>query len=227
MFNDYIIIFWSPLFSFVSVFLISLIKLILWLKFSTDKRQTEDMGWWGWGRKDHRVPFHFRRWLLKNFYLFILACAGSLLLCSGCSLVVMCGLLVVVASLVASTDSRVQPQSLGLPGLAAQTHVESSWSRGQTHVACIGKWILSHWTTREIQKMTKWRPWEVREQALRMPGKSIAHRGNSEYKGPEESHFHLSLTLFSCLLMGKNKTMKTISHKILANYQHLGLLTLE
>jgi len=29
MFNDYIIIFWSPLFSFVSVFLISLIKLIL------------------------------------------------------------------------------------------------------------------------------------------------------------------------------------------------------
>ena len=35
--NDYIIIIWSSLFSFVSAFLISLIKLILWLTFSTDK----------------------------------------------------------------------------------------------------------------------------------------------------------------------------------------------
>ena len=34
------------LFSFVSAFLISLIKLIIWPKFSTDKRQSEDM----WGR---------------------------------------------------------------------------------------------------------------------------------------------------------------------------------
>ena len=46
MLNDYIIIIWSPSFSFVSVFLISLIKLILWLKFSTDKRQAEDKGRW-------------------------------------------------------------------------------------------------------------------------------------------------------------------------------------
>ena len=35
------------LLSFVSAFLISLIKLILWLKFSTDKRQAEDTEWQG------------------------------------------------------------------------------------------------------------------------------------------------------------------------------------
>ena len=45
MLNAYIIIIWSPLmFSFVSAFLISLIKFILWLKYSTDKRQAEGMG---------------------------------------------------------------------------------------------------------------------------------------------------------------------------------------
>ena len=45
------------LFSFVSTFLTSLIKLILWLKLSTDKRQAGDMVDWGqgpWGS----APFH-------------------------------------------------------------------------------------------------------------------------------------------------------------------------
>ena len=40
-------LFW--LFPFVSAFLTSLIKLILSLKFSTDKRQAEDMVWGGGG----------------------------------------------------------------------------------------------------------------------------------------------------------------------------------
>ena len=59
MLNDYIIIIWSILavFSFVSVFLTFLIKLILWLKFSTDKRQAEDMVGWRVG-KDQRVLLH-------------------------------------------------------------------------------------------------------------------------------------------------------------------------
>ena len=42
------------LFSFVSVFLTSLMKLALWLKFSTDERQAEDIVGRGWC-KDHRV----------------------------------------------------------------------------------------------------------------------------------------------------------------------------
>ena len=47
MFNECIGIIWSPLFglfSFFNAFLISLIKLILQLKFSTDKKQAKDMG---------------------------------------------------------------------------------------------------------------------------------------------------------------------------------------
>ena len=35
-------------------------------------------------------------------------------------------------------------------GLVAPKHVESSPTRDQTHVPCIGKQILNHWTTREV-----------------------------------------------------------------------------
>ena len=45
------------LFFFVSVFPTSLIKLILWVKFSTDKRQTEDIS--GDEGKDHKVLLYF------------------------------------------------------------------------------------------------------------------------------------------------------------------------
>ena len=58
MLNDYINIIWSffdcfPLFLHV---LISLLKLILWVKISTDKRQAEDIG-----GKDHTVLLHFSK----------------------------------------------------------------------------------------------------------------------------------------------------------------------
>ena len=35
-------------------------------------------------------------------------------------------------------------------GLVAPQLVESSWTRDGTHVPCIGRWILNHWTTREV-----------------------------------------------------------------------------
>ena len=35
-------------------------------------------------------------------------------------------------------------------GLAAPWHVGSSRTRAQTHDPCIGKWILNHWTSREV-----------------------------------------------------------------------------
>ena len=35
-------------------------------------------------------------------------------------------------------------------GLVALWYVESSWTRDGTHVSCIGRWILNHWTTREV-----------------------------------------------------------------------------
>ena len=34
-------------------------------------------------------------------------------------------------------------------GLVAPQHMESSWTRAQTRVPCIGRWILNHCTTRE------------------------------------------------------------------------------
>ena len=62
MLNDYIINLVSvdcfPLFLQV---LISLIKLILWLKFSTDKRQAENMVGVGWGEGPWGpAPFHMK-----------------------------------------------------------------------------------------------------------------------------------------------------------------------
>ena len=35
-------------------------------------------------------------------------------------------------------------------GLVAPQLVESSWPRDRTHVPCIGRRILNHWTTREV-----------------------------------------------------------------------------
>ena len=36
------------------------------------------------------------------------------------------------------------------PGLVAPWHVGSSRTRDPTHIPCIGRWILNHWTTREV-----------------------------------------------------------------------------
>ena len=37
-----------------------------------------------------------------------------------------------------------------LQGLVASRHVESSWTRDQTCLLCVGRWI--HWTTRAVQE---------------------------------------------------------------------------
>ena len=39
-------------------------------------------------------------------------------------------------------------------GLVALQYVESSWTRDQTHVPCVGRWILNPWTTREVLGIT-------------------------------------------------------------------------
>ena len=46
--------------------------------------------------------------------------------------------------------STMQARSLWCTGLVALWHVESSWPRDRTCVPCIGRQILSHWTTREV-----------------------------------------------------------------------------
>ena len=51
-----------------------------------------------------------------------------------------------------STGSRAHRlQGLQHTGLVALQHVGSSWTRGRTHVPCIGRRILNPWTTKEAQ----------------------------------------------------------------------------
>lgn len=39
-------------------------------------------------------------------------------------------------------------------GLGALQHVRSSQTRAQTHVSCIGTWILNRWTTGEVPRVS-------------------------------------------------------------------------
>ena len=77
----------------------------------------------------------------------------------GYSLFAMLGLLIVVTSLVVGhgfwalgfqslrlPGSRAQAQQLCRTVLAAPRHVESPWTRDQTHVSCTGRRILYPWS---------------------------------------------------------------------------------
>ena len=47
---------------------------------------------------------------------------------------------------------RAQAQQLQCMGLVALQHVGSFWTRDQTRVPCIGRWILNHRATREVHE---------------------------------------------------------------------------
>ena len=55
-------------------------------------------------------------------------------------------------------------------GLAAPRHVQSSWTRGRTHVPCVGKQTLIHCTTGEVQALLVLKmilhPWPLLTQQL-------------------------------------------------------------
>ena len=55
-----------------------------------------------------------------------------------------------MGSRVAAHSSGAHPQRLWCVGLAALQHVGSSRMRDWTIVPCIGRWILNHWTCREV-----------------------------------------------------------------------------
>ena len=94
--------------------------------------------------------------------IFIWGCTGSSLLCSGFSLVVVSrGLLCSGFFRGAQAPGMWGLQQLRLPSsrcagsvgaqeFSVPRHVESSQTRDQTPVPCIGRQILSHWTTREV-----------------------------------------------------------------------------
>ena len=122
--------------------------------------------------------FLFKSLFLKiNLFILFLLCwvfvaaHGLFSVCGeqGLLFVVVIRLLIVVASLVGSmgsrcvgfsscgtwaqqlwlTGCRAQAQQLWCTGFVALQHVGSSQIRARTHVPCIGRRILNHYTTRE------------------------------------------------------------------------------
>ena len=107
------------------------------------------------------------RQIPSEFFFFFFGCVGSSLLREGFSLVAASGGYSSVwrtgfslrwVLLLRSTGSRysgfsscgAQAQQLWHKGLVTPQHVGSSRARDQTHVPCVGKWILNHCTTREV-----------------------------------------------------------------------------
>ena len=79
--------------------------------------------------------------LFSHSFFFFLLC-WVFIAARRLSLAVVWGLLAL-----RSTGSRIQAHYLRCSGFVAPWHVESSWTRDQTHVPCFGRQILNHWTT--------------------------------------------------------------------------------
>ena len=94
---------------------------------------------------------------LKIVIYFFNSCIGSLLVRAGFSLVAVsrhssswqcAGFSLRRLLLLRSTGSRACGlQQMWCTGLVSPSHVESSWIRVGTHVPCIGRQVLNHWTT--------------------------------------------------------------------------------
>ena len=92
--------------------------------------------------------------IFKKIFFVVLSlpcCAQIFSSCRKQGLLLLCGLLIEVVSLIA--EHRLQahrlPQ-LWCMGLVAPHQVGSSWTRDQAHAPCIGRQILNHQTTREV-----------------------------------------------------------------------------
>ena len=99
-------------------------------------------------RKIKKDP-QFYVWLL---WIFVVMHSPSLGAASGgCSPVAVHRLLTAVASLIVEHGPQAHGlQQLRWTGLVVPWHVGSSQMWDWTHVPRIGRWILNHWTTREV-----------------------------------------------------------------------------
>ena len=128
---------------------------------------------WGfWAQSALCFLLIFKNWnivALQCLFLAVLSfrcCMGfSLVAISGGYLLfAVCGLLTAEASLVAWSEHGLQAcdlsscssralehrlSSFGTGTSLPLQHVGSSWTRNGTHVSCIGRWVLYHWTTRK------------------------------------------------------------------------------
>ena len=92
--------------------------------------------------------------LCQETCLFIYLLLAVLCLhCCAHSLVELSGLLTLWFLFLWSMGSKAWVQWLWHTGLLTPQHVESSQTRRRIHDSWIGRWILNHWTTREVQKL--------------------------------------------------------------------------
>ena len=104
----------------------------------------------------HKYGWNFRKCLFALMLMFesTLNCTGSLY----CFLFFLIYYYYLVAlglccCMRAFSRCRAHAHYLWPEGLAASKHMGSSWTRDQTHVPCIGRWILNYKTTREAPKI--------------------------------------------------------------------------
>ena len=115
------------------------------------------------GPDTHRNITHLQHLLLKKFYFWLHWVFMAVL---RLSLVEVRRLLIEVAPLAAElrlqgtraqqlwlTGSGVWAQYLWCMGLVLLPHVQYSQTRDQTCFPCLGRQILSHWTTKEVQPL--------------------------------------------------------------------------
>ena len=90
--------------------------------------------------------------VLAVCWVFVATCRLSLAATVGITLWLWCtGFLLQWLVLLQNTGSWVWVlQQLWLTSLVAPCHVESSWPGDRTYVPCIGRWLLIHYTTREV-----------------------------------------------------------------------------
>ena len=99
--------------------------------------------------------FFWLRWVFVAVHGLSLVAASvgySSLRCTGFSLWRLLLLWSMGSRRTGFSSCGVQAQELWHMGLVAPRHVGSSRTRAQTHVPCIGRYILNHCATREVQR---------------------------------------------------------------------------
>ena len=121
---------------------------------------------------------------------------GCAVAARGLSLVAERGYSPAAASRLGSWDAWAQ--QLRRTGLATAWHVKPSQARDQTRVPCIGRWILYHWTTREVQRGLCLRSWAQSKLSKKQKGL-------------------IWLSYYGSFVAGKEEGIKSAKEKVMIN----------
>ena len=116
-------------------------------------------------------------------------------------------------------------------GLVAPWHMESSQSRGRAHVLCTGRWILNHWTTREVRQTTSDSSWPSSRRppgclpALLRPQGVVSGEGAPPQASPWRSRPTRQLLKVTKRLGAESKTKGTQSKPKVKKSRNITLLS--